>query len=107
METEEWPCDLCTWSGESIYKTICYNEQRFNVCIDCYVKIIEEILEKSVEDEHERGKLIIQEFKLTKKLNKRIEWDIDRPPLIDNRPPSNGHYFPENYQGLMELKNRP
>lgn len=107
MEPEEGPCDLCPWSGQSTYKIICHDEQRFNVCIDCYAKIIEEILEKLVEDEHERRKLIIQEFKQTKKLNKRLEWDIDRPPLIDNRPSSYGHHVPETYQGLMELKNRP
>jgi len=107
METEERPCDLCPWSGQPIYKTIYRDEQKFNVCIDCYMKTIEEVFKNLVEDEHERGKLIIRELRRTKKLNKRLEWDIDRPPLIDNRPPSEGEYFLENYQGLMELKNRP
>ena len=107
METEEQSCDLCYWTGKPAWKTLSPGEESFNICVDCYMKIIEEILEKLVGDEHERGSLIIQEFKKTKELNRRLEWDFDRPPLIDSGPLSYEDYFPEDYQGLIEFKRRP
>ena len=85
METEDQPCDLCYWTGKLKYKNISHNEESFNVCVDCYVKIVEEILEALVQDEDEREELMIQEFKKTEELNKRLEWDFERPALIDSR----------------------
>ena len=107
METEERCCDLCYWSHKPARKTISLSEETFDVCIECYVRIIEEILDKLVEDEHERGILIIQEFEKVQELNRRLEWDFERPPLIDSGPLSYDDYFPEVYQGLIEFKRRP
>ena len=106
METKERSCDLCSWSHKPARKTISLSEKTFNVCVDCYVKIIEEVLYKFVEDEHERVKLIIQEFRKAQELNRRLEWDFERPPLIDSGPLSYDDYFPEVYQGLIEFKHR-
>ena len=106
METKERSCDLCYWSHKPARKTILLSEETFDVCIDCYVRIIERILDKLVEDEQERVKLIIQEFRKAQELNRRLEWDFERPPLIDSAP-SCGDYFPEVYEGLIEFKQRP
>ena len=106
METEELSCDLCCWSHKPARKTIPLSEETLNVCVDCYVKIIEEILDKLVEDEDERERLIIQEFEKVKELNRRLEWDFERPPLIDSGRLSYDDYFPEAYQGLIEFKRR-
>ena len=83
MEMGEQTCYLCDWRGELPLKNISHGEKSFDVCIDCYVKMVEGILEALVQDGHQRGKLMIQEFKKTEELNKRLEWDFDRPPLID------------------------
>lgn len=106
METEERPCDLCPWSGNQVFTIISHSEESFNVCVDCYVKIIEEIFEKLVEDEHERGKLILEQYKTAEELNKRLEWDFDRPALIDCRTPSDEEFLPEHLQGLIRFKQR-
>lgn len=104
METKERSCDLCYWSHKPARKTISLGEKTFHVCVDCYVKIIERILDKLVEDQDERVKLIIQEFRKGQELNRRLEWDFERPPLIDSGPLSYDDYFPELYQGLIEFK---
>lgn len=106
METEERLCDLCPWSGKPAFRIISDCEERFNVCVDCYVRIIEEVFEKLVEDEHKRGKLILEQYKRAEELNKRLEWDFDRPALIDCRMPSDEEFLPEHLQGFMRLKQR-
>ena len=84
MDTEQRSCELCYWTGKQAHKSISHGEQSFNVCVDCYVKLVEQILEALVEDKQERRKLLIRVFKETEELNKRLEWDFDRPALIDS-----------------------
>ena len=107
MEAKGRSCDLCYWSQKPARKKISFSEETFDVCLDCYVKIIEEILDKLVKDEHERVKLIVRQFRKVQELNRRLEWDFERPPLIDSGPLSYDDYFPEVYQGLIEFKHRP
>jgi hypothetical protein len=64
------------------------------------------ILDALVEDEHKRGKLILEQYKRAEELNKRLEWDFDRPALIDCRMPSDEEFLPEHLQGFMRLKQR-
>jgi len=106
METEERPCNLCHWIDKPAFRTILWGEEGVNVCIDCYVKMVEEILDALVEDEHERGKLILEQYKRAEELNKRLEWDFDRPALIDCRTLSDEEFLPEHLQGLMRFKQR-
>ncbi len=106
METEERPCNLCQQIDKPALRTILWGEEEVNVCIDCYVKMVEEILDALVEDEHERGKLILEQYKRAEELNKRLEWDFDRPALIDCRTPSDEELLPEHLQGLMRFKQR-
>jgi len=106
METEERPCNLCHWIDKPAFRTILWGEEGGNVCIDCYVKMLEEILDALVKDEHERGKLILEEYKRAEELNKRLEWDFDRPALVDCRIPSDEQFLPEHLQGLMRFKQR-
>ena len=39
-------------------------------------------------------------------LSKRLEWDFDRPALIDCRMPFDEEFLPEHPQGLMRFKDR-
>jgi len=47
METEERPCNLCHWIDKPAFRTILWGEEGGNVCIDCYVKMLEEILRRT------------------------------------------------------------
>lgn len=104
MERDDRSCDLCPWADRPWYRTILLGARKFYVCIDCYVKMIEAILDALVPDEHKRGRLILGEYNKALKLNERLEWDFERPSLIDcGRPPAN-ELQPEHPQGLITME---